>query len=41
MVCGVKAEIGEPDTETPGEGFVGEYFELTRFFLFLREITLT
>lgn len=24
MVCGVKAEIGEPDTETPGEGFVGE-----------------
>ncbi|ADV19981.1 exosome complex component RRP43 [Cryptococcus gattii E566] len=22
MVCGVKAEIGEPDTETPGEGFV-------------------
>lgn len=33
MVCGVKAEIGEPDTETPGEGFVGEYFELTRSFL--------
>lgn len=24
MVCGVKAEIGEPDTETPGEGFIGE-----------------
>ncbi|UOH79807.1 hypothetical protein LQV05_000818 [Cryptococcus neoformans] len=22
MVCGVKAEIGEPDTETPGEGFI-------------------
>lgn len=41
MVCGVKAEIGEPDTETPGEGFVGESFTAFLRFLFLREIILT
>lgn len=35
MVCGVKAEVGEPDAEAPGEGFVGEFDLFSFFFLFL------
>lgn len=25
IVCGVKAEIAEPDLEKPNEGFLGEF----------------
>ena len=28
IVCGIKAEIAEPNTSTPEDGFVGELFIL-------------
>jgi exosome complex component RRP43 len=28
IVCGVKAEIAEPDLERPDQGFIGRYYYL-------------